>query len=353
MGDNYFKGMRQARKDFIAASKADIGADLSFTQSQLSAIFKNLGTTGKGLAGALTASQQRDYAAIARIVSQGKGKSEQSLNRAQNQAVSRYGSALGPDVQRSLGPAKATASATKVAATASATATNILGQSGQLALDIQQSGVLEAEAGAQYQMALALQSRYQADAATAAEMQFTIQQMRVQSKLETEQQLAIMDHQYELDKKLQDDTLGGTAKGSAQAVKDIASLMPALQNFMNEHPEATLQEAMAGVHLQPGYAGLFEEAFSRMQQQGVFDGNLPSAEVAELIVTSILVQYPKLRDRRDELEALARKAINTAWRNLSANNLDPGGGGHVGATGGMAFILQQAEERGIAPPLLQ
>src|SRR3989304_2263113 len=275
--------MRQARKDFIAASKGNIGGDLAYTQSQLNAIFHNLGTTGAGIRGALTASQQRDYAAIARMVSQGTKQSRQSLKKAEAQAVNRYGTALGPAIETAMAPAKATAGATGTAAQAAKQGAHILGKGAQLALSIQQAGVQEAQAGAEYAASQAATIRYQADAAIAAQMQFDLQMRRLDYRLAAkaaEDQAALAGE----DEQLKMDALAEAQMenpdfyaGMTIAASSAARAFPEMQRlFWKTNPET-------GAYL---YNSASEVANAFIESSGVEPGS-PQAQFIQAIAAAM------------------------------------------------------------------
>jgi hypothetical protein len=203
MARNLFKAARKDISAFRKASALDLTGDYVATQSQIDAIYRNLGTATAGLGANLTSMQARQLAALQRISGKGTSAAARVNARAARQAVNRYGTAMGPVAQTALGPAKAAAAATGVIAKGQVKAGSMLARAGQTALATQQSATAEAQAAAQYATAVALKSRGQQDAAQVAAMQFDLEKMRLdnhyamqqmerESELQLQNQLALM-----------------------------------------------------------------------------------------------------------------------------------------------------------------
>jgi hypothetical protein len=170
-------------------------ADFRATQNQVAAAFANASTTQAGLAKNLTRAQAREYAALQRIAGKGNAQSALVNQRLTAKAVNRYGTALGPGIQQQMGVARAQEKATSNIGKSNVRAGKLLTEAGQTALGIQQSATEEAQASAEYATAVALKSRNQENAAQVAEMQFTLQEMRLDNKFAIQQ----MERQYALE----------------------------------------------------------------------------------------------------------------------------------------------------------
>ncbi len=183
MARNLFRAARRSIADVRRAQRADLAGDVGATQSQLDAIYSNLTTAGRGVGANLTATQARELAAIQRLVQRGVSRSRQVVGRAQAGAVRRYGTAQGPVAATALAPARAVVGATRVGARGIAAGAGILAQGGQQALAIQRVAGTEARASADYAAAVAEATRGRVDAETIAQMQFQLQQTRLEFNL--------------------------------------------------------------------------------------------------------------------------------------------------------------------------
>lgn len=194
---NIFRKAKQSIRAFSRANIADIRGDVAATQSQLEAIFSNLGTAGRGTGAALTGTQARELAAIQRLVGRGR-RAGAKVGAAEARIANLYGTALGPAARTALGPARATAAATRIGTQAAGGAGRILAEGGQLALATQRAAGREAASAAEYATAVALKSRFQENAAQVAEMQFQLTQMRLQARLAEQAADADFERQKEL-----------------------------------------------------------------------------------------------------------------------------------------------------------
>lgn len=138
------------------------GKGYKVTSNQIDAIFGGLLSTGAGMAGELTASQARDLAAISRVAGRSAAKAKGSVERAEDTAINRYGTAMSGAVETAFAPSEAAAKATGVRNKAAAGAARMTAKAGQLALDIQQSAAQEAKYAADYAAAVALSERVRA-----------------------------------------------------------------------------------------------------------------------------------------------------------------------------------------------
>jgi len=314
------KGYSKSVSKWLKAATYDTESDFSATQGQRGAIRGNLATTGRGLSRGLTQTQTRDLAAISRLAARA-GAQPKAVSRAQSQAVNRYGSAMGSSIAQQFGVARATARATGDIVKAGAKGASILARGGQEALGIAKAAAGEAAEGAQYAMAVALKSRYQTDASTAAQMQFELDSMRLQARLDLKNQKELMDYT----KKLEEEQLGGR-KGATEAADSLASFMPELRLFMDANPEANWAMVAQSLDIPPSIAPYLQEAFPKMKSRGVFTGNLGYDATVDAIVDSMLAMNPELKKIRGKLEEVVLSSLQQSWNSRTMGELDTGGG---------------------------
>jgi hypothetical protein len=195
MANPLFKQARRSIRDVRKANAADLRGDTAATQSQLAAIFGNLATAGAGTARTLTKAQNRELDAIQRLAGRTNARASAGVARTRETAVARYGSAMGGAVDQGLGVAEATAKGTKNITRARTGAASVAAKGGVLALDQMREGTAQAQAGADYALAVALRQRGQTDAAQVAEMQFQL----AQQKLQFQQQQQMLEAQTQAD----------------------------------------------------------------------------------------------------------------------------------------------------------
>lgn len=301
---------------FKKANRQDLTGDLNYTQSQLDALSKNLLTTGKGLARSLTADQQRQLDAIKRIAAKAEAKVSGVVQGAASAVAERYGSAMGPAVQADLIGARGIVKATGTIGAGAVKEGAGLASAGQVALAIQQSASKEAYEGANYAMAVALKSRAQTDASQAAQMQFQLDQARLQADLDLRNQKAMAKFSLKMEEKKL-----GSVKGATETAGGLASLMPALRAAMSSGED---MNAWMAANVPPSLLPYFQELLPRMTSRGIFDGNFGYQATVDAIVDSLVAANPELLKMRSELESVVLAHLKTAWNSATMGTLNTG-----------------------------
>jgi len=306
----YQKG-KASIKAFRSANKQDLMGDLGFTQSQMDSIFGNLRTTGAGISRQLTETQSRQLAAMHKIAAKGTLASRRNLQETRKAEVNQYGTALGPAVQQMLGVAAATGKATTAGAVGAVKAGGKLATGGQTALAIQQSASAEAYEGASYAMAVALKSRSTVDAAAAAEMQFQLEQTRLQANLELRNQKAMYDYTTQAEA----DALGGR-QGATETAESLAGLMPTFHMFMVNNPSDTAIAEWITANVPLSLQPFFSELVPRIINRGIIHGNLGYDATVDAIVDTMVGTNPELLKGgyADKLRDWVMTALQSSWR---------------------------------------
>jgi hypothetical protein len=353
---NLFKAARKDIRAVRRANNLDTMADFRATQNQVAAAFANASTTQAGLAKNLTRAQAREYAALQRIAGKGNAQSSLVNQRLTAKAVNRYGTALGPGIQQQMGVARAQEKATSNIGKSNVRAGKLLTEAGQTALGIQQSATAEAQASAEYATAVALKSRNQENAAQVAEMQFTLQQMRLDNKFAIQQMKlgAALGWKYkqkeiELMREIEEETgyegiaasasIGSEAFPGLHAIynmplteQDVAQLQEVgLVSVVGQRPNATeatnlymlrngitagSNEALvigsiarsmwgAGAGTNPGGLG---EGTTGLYGVGTSDA-LRADLVEDAVIEGIISQYPQYADKTTELRAAIHAGV--------------------------------------------
>lgn len=371
MARNLFRAARQDIGAVRRAKRQRLEEGFTVTQSRLAAITANLGTAGASARANLTATQARELAAISRIARRGTRQAARGVQRAQEQGVTRFGTALGPTVESALGPARATAAATRGIARGQEAAGAILAEGGQFALQTQLAGAAEAASAADYALAVALQQRGQADASQIAEMQFTLSQMRLDHRfaMQEARTTAALNWRYrELEIEKLRDIEQGTAEEGTFALMSNASSVAAnsfmgLQQAFNTRitdptsgeqrfptaGEAAQQYIAQNDIIDPAAQLLIRNIASSMWRAGAGPTNLgqdplgagglygegaSDIERAELIRDAIaeglISQYPQYADRIDDIQAFIKADVGNqitqqAWRRAQEESQGDGG----------------------------
>ena len=351
MARNLFRPARQAIRDFKRADLADIRGDAGATQSQLDAIYRNLSTGASGVGAALTSSQQRALGALQRSVGRTSARSAAQLSKAEKGIVNRYGTAMGPAAQTALGPARAASAATGLIGEAGLKGARTLARGGREALAIQESAASEAQAGAQYAMAIALKSRYADNAAQVAQMQFELQAKKLDYRLAAQaaEQQAALEWKYremEIDKMREAEAEDPAAyAGITQAASAAASSYLGLQGIFNTAVDGQyLGPADAAVEYMNKYGvdpNSDQANFIRAIAQAMYTaGAGPSTEgamygpghdaafrqemVVDSIIEALLASYPSYRDQADSIRAYLMSTANAQYAATAVGLLAPG-----------------------------
>lgn len=150
------------------------------TLSILDSLYGNLGTTEKGLARSLTNQNTRTMEALARTNANIAAQSRAAVTGGMNNAVSSYGGLYSGAVAQSFSPANAKSDQVITAGEAANVTAAGLTRAGNEAMKIQQAGVEEAKAAAQYALSQAAIARAQADSDAAMQMQYQLQLQKMQ-----------------------------------------------------------------------------------------------------------------------------------------------------------------------------
>lgn len=146
-------------KNPIKRLKADLRGDTKFTNNALDAIFGNLGTTGRGVSRALNKSQERTLGGINRLAARTRNTAYAKNDQLTQHLTNRYGTGLGTGINQQMVAANRQAKATSLDTVGGQQAAGLLAKGGQLGLKIEQQAAKEAQAGADYAMAAAMQDR--------------------------------------------------------------------------------------------------------------------------------------------------------------------------------------------------
>lgn len=160
--------------------RQDRMGDFKAVNSQLDSIKANLGTTGAGIGGGLTSSQNRQLSAIAKYTKRSTGRAQAHADNAEEMARTRYGTAMGGVTSSLFRDTDRTVLATKQVAGQAAKGAGTLAKGGQLGLAIEQAGAKEAVASAQYATAAALKYRAKQDAQLVSEHQMALKEYRLE-----------------------------------------------------------------------------------------------------------------------------------------------------------------------------
>ncbi len=355
MARSLFKQAQKDIRNFRRTANADTIGDFRAVQSQLDAIYGNLRTSTAGLSANLTRSQARELSAIDRVRARNVRAGVRINKNAQAGAENRYGGALSGAITEALGPARAAASATRVISKGQRRGATILSEAGKLAVSTNASAAAEAQSAADYALAVALKSRFQADATTVAQMQFDLKQGRLNHQYALEEIRASAATQWkyrelELDKlsaAQADDpaTYAGLTMAAASASRSYVGMQKLFntkataeqatflggavkegqymnssqvaQVYLAAHPaaseaEATFINAVAGAM---GAAGAGPTTSGQLYGPGTSD-EIRQQMVIDSIMESLLAIYPSFRGKEAELRAYLE---NTAGAQFSLN----------------------------------
>lgn len=160
--------------------RQDRMGDFKAVNSQIDSIKANLGTTGAGIGGGLTSSQNRQLSAIAKYTKRSTGRAQAHADTAEEMARTRYGTAMGGVTSSLFRDTDRAVLATKQVAGQAAKGAGTLAKGGQLGLAIEQAGAKEAVASAQYATAVALKYRAKQDAQLVSEHQMALKEYRLE-----------------------------------------------------------------------------------------------------------------------------------------------------------------------------
>lgn len=384
MPRNLFKSARRDIRNVRRALNADTMGDYKASGSQLDAIYANLRTTGAGAGAALTSRQNREMAAMDRIRSRNVAAGDRVVKKTAAQERTRYGTALGGTVDESLGLARATASATKVGTLGQRKAATILSEAGQLAMKTGEQGAAEAQAAADYAHEVALKSRFQTDAATVAQMQFDLKQLRINHQFAMEEmktQAALQWKYRELElNKLQNAEQSDPASytGLTQAAGSAAGAYTGLQkifetagtdgSFPTANDAAEAYISQHGIQ-DPAEISFIKSISSAMYANGAGPtnpGGLNNTEnglygagtspelrqqmVIDSIMETIMAQYPQYRDKESELRTYLEATGTANFTLQAAGLLDTATGGTTNYSGVQGYVQDVLEIAKFVPP---
>lgn len=343
MARGLFRAARRGIAETRKALNADTMGDYTAVGSQLDAIYGNLTTAAAGAGAALTSAQSRDLAAIQRIAGKGARKGKAINARAQAQSVNRYGSAMGQVAEDALAPARASAAAGRAAATGAVKGARTLAEGGRLALEVQQEGVEQARAAADYATAVALKSRFQDDASTVAQMQQELAMTKLDAKLAlaAARQQAKLDWKYremELDKLAEaekDDpaTTAGLTFAASAAADSFANMQKMFWSktetgtYKYDSAQAVANAYINGQGIDPAsdQAEFIRNIARHMEAAGAgpttpgnmsIDPEQRQQMVVDSVMESILAMYPEYRKHADRIRAYLEAhgtAMYAAW----------------------------------------
>lgn len=372
MARNLFKAQKGAIRAFKRAGIYDILGDSAASQSQLDAIYRNLGTAGAGLTRSLTSRQQREMTAMERIRGRNVRAGAREVRGTQREITSKYGAALGTTAATALRPAAAVASATKVGTLGQRRAATIESESGKAAMKVSTAAAAEAQSAADYAHEVALRSRYQENAQAVAQMQFELQQSKLNhqfamEEMRTQAALQWKYRELELDK-LQGAEEDNPAQyaGLTLAASSASSAFTGLQSIFSEkmdngkfpnaaeaasaylatHPANSPEEAAfvssianamysngAGPENPGGLAGTTNGLYGagtspELRQQMTIDA----------IMETLLSLYPSYRDRESEIRSYLESTGEASFTLSAAGLLEQATSGGSGAAGpGVTF----------------
>jgi len=295
------RGINQVRK----ALRQDTMGDYNATQSQLDAIFKNLTSAGAGLGAKLTSTQSRELAAMQRLADRGNQRGIESLRSARSGIRNRYGAALGQIAQTDLGPARAARAATGVGAAGQLGAGALLAKGGAQALKTQRASASEAASAAEYATAVALKSRNQQDASQVADMQFQLQQQKLQFQLAEKSAQADFERQKELMLFEQDQA----EKEKRPSYAQVLSTAPQIASVMSTSNQV------------PVFGPDDYNNYGTAQQQLKPDAQPDSyrAATAQELISSYAAQAGLSPDNPDDVAQL--QLVSTVARNMAINKM--------------------------------
>lgn len=137
---------------------------LKYSLDAVDSLYANLSATQAGLARTLTSENNRTLSKLAAMASKIAAQSVRSVNTASSNMVGSYGALYGGQVAQKMDVAAANSEAVGAAGVAGLQTGKGLIKAGNSAMAIQQAGVADAQAAAQYALAQASIARAQADA---------------------------------------------------------------------------------------------------------------------------------------------------------------------------------------------
>lgn len=170
MADQFKKAQRAINKYSRRLEQQRMGG-LSYSLDAVNSIYANLLATQKGIAQSMTSSNDRTLSRLIAASQRNAVASAKAVSGAASQMTGSYGGLYGGQVAQQMDVAKATSEGVATAGKAGVQTAKGLAKAGSLGMAIQQTGVADAQAAAQYALAQASSARARADADAIAQMQ--------------------------------------------------------------------------------------------------------------------------------------------------------------------------------------
>lgn len=184
MATQYDKAKRKVDKYSRQLERERMG-EFRMGLGTIDSIYRNLATTQQGLAASMTTQNDRVLAKLSAMTAKAAKASDRGLTAASGGMVASYGGAYSGAVGSAMAPAEALGQQVVTAGEAATKTAKGLRKAGIGAMEIQEAGVKEAQAAAQYAISQAAIARAQADAQEVARMNAELALYKLQNTQET------------------------------------------------------------------------------------------------------------------------------------------------------------------------